>query len=50
MISVIINIDIRKIFVISWWQDIAAAMDEEDVGKFTDVVKEFDSMTPLVSP
>ncbi|KAI9102229.1 hypothetical protein K1719_023739 [Acacia pycnantha] len=27
--------------------DIAAAIDEEDVGKFTDVVKEFDSMTPL---
>ena len=30
-------------------QDIAAAIDEEDVGKFTDTVKEFDSMTPLVS-
>lgn len=30
------------------WQDIAAAIDEEDVTKFTDVVKEFDSMTPLV--
>uniref|UniRef100_A0A2P2M6Z9 Alpha-soluble nsf attachment protein n=2 Tax=Rhizophora mucronata TaxID=61149 RepID=A0A2P2M6Z9_RHIMU len=29
--------------------DIAAALDEEDVGKFTDVVKEFDSMTPLDS-
>ena len=29
--------------------DIAAAVDEEDVGKFTDVVKEFDSMTPLDS-
>ncbi|KAL9332659.1 hypothetical protein ACSQ67_002269 [Phaseolus vulgaris] len=29
--------------------DIAAAIDEEDVGKFTDVVKEFDSMTPLDS-
>ncbi|KAJ4710142.1 Alpha-soluble NSF attachment protein [Melia azedarach] len=27
--------------------DIAAAIDEEDVAKFTDVVKEFDSMTPL---
>ncbi|GKV28206.1 hypothetical protein SLEP1_g37289 [Rubroshorea leprosula] len=27
--------------------DIAASIDEEDVGKFTDVVKEFDSMTPL---
>ncbi|KAF5747062.1 alpha-soluble NSF attachment protein 2 [Tripterygium wilfordii] len=25
----------------------AAAIDEEDVAKFTDVVKEFDSMTPL---
>lgn len=30
------------------WQDIAASVDEEDVAKFTDVVKEFDSMTPLV--
>ena len=30
-------------------QDIAAAIDEEDVGKFTEVIKEFDSMTPLVS-
>ncbi|KAG2371555.1 Alpha-soluble NSF attachment protein [Vigna angularis] len=29
--------------------DIAAAIDEEDVGKFTDAVKEFDSMTPLDS-
>ncbi|KAK7379422.1 hypothetical protein VNO80_04882 [Phaseolus coccineus] len=29
--------------------DIAAAIDEEDLGKFTDVVKEFDSMTPLDS-
>ncbi|XP_058764590.1 alpha-soluble NSF attachment protein 2-like [Vicia villosa] len=29
--------------------DVAAAVDEEDVGKFTDVVKEFDSMTPLDS-
>ncbi|KAJ8769464.1 hypothetical protein K2173_002954 [Erythroxylum novogranatense] len=29
--------------------DIAAAIDEEDVAKFTDVVKEFDSMTPLDS-
>lgn len=29
-------------------QDIAASIDEEDVAKFTDVVKEFDSMTPLV--
>lgn len=29
--------------------DIAASMDEEDVAKFTDVVKEFDSMTPLDS-
>ena len=31
-------------------QDIAAALDEEDVMKFTDVVKEFDSMTSLVQP
>ncbi|KAL9316203.1 hypothetical protein ACSQ67_017204 [Phaseolus vulgaris] len=29
--------------------DIAAAIDEEDVGKFTEVIKEFDSMTPLDS-
>ncbi|PQP97681.1 alpha-soluble NSF attachment protein 2 [Prunus yedoensis var. nudiflora] len=29
--------------------DIAASVDEEDVAKFTDVVKEFDSMTPLDS-
>lgn len=29
--------------------DVAAAVDEEDVGKFTDVVKDFDSMTPLDS-
>ncbi|KAK0591361.1 hypothetical protein LWI29_000554 [Acer saccharum] len=29
--------------------DIAASMDEEDVAKFTDVIKEFDSMTPLDS-
>ncbi|XVE67780.1 hypothetical protein DITRI_Ditri09bG0015600 [Diplodiscus trichospermus] len=29
--------------------DIASAIDEEDVTKFTDVVKEFDSMTPLDS-
>ncbi|MCI18993.1 alpha-soluble NSF attachment protein 2-like, partial [Trifolium medium] len=27
--------------------DVAAAVDEEDVVKFTDVVKDFDSMTPL---
>jgi alpha-soluble NSF attachment protein len=30
-------------------QDIAATVDEEDVVKFTDVVKEFDSITPLDS-
>ncbi|WCJ19977.1 Alpha-soluble NSF attachment protein [Euphorbia peplus] len=29
--------------------DVAAAIDEEDIAKFTDVVKEFDSMTPLDS-
>ncbi|KAK2388133.1 hypothetical protein P8452_26183 [Trifolium repens] len=29
--------------------DVAAAVDEEDVVKFTDVVKDFDSMTPLDS-
>lgn len=29
-------------------QDLAASVDEEDVGKFTAVVAEFDSMTRLV--
>ncbi|XVF13970.1 hypothetical protein REPUB_Repub09cG0015900 [Reevesia pubescens] len=29
--------------------DIASAIDEEDATKFTDVIKEFDSMTPLDS-
>lgn len=29
--------------------DIADSLEQEDVGKFTDVVKEFDSMTPLDS-
>ncbi|WJX58954.1 hypothetical protein P8452_44353 [Trifolium repens] len=29
--------------------DVAAAIDEEDVAKFTEAVKEFDSMTPLDS-
>ncbi|OEL20777.1 Alpha-soluble NSF attachment protein [Dichanthelium oligosanthes] len=29
------------------WQDLAASMDEGDVAKFTDAVKEFDSMTRL---
>ncbi|KAG1331482.1 Alpha-soluble NSF attachment protein [Cocos nucifera] len=28
--------------------DLAASMEEEDVGKFTDVIKEYDSMTRLV--
>ncbi|KAK9683657.1 hypothetical protein RND81_10G156900 [Saponaria officinalis] len=27
--------------------DLASAIDEQDIGKFTDVLKEFDSMTPL---
>ncbi|KAK3019503.1 hypothetical protein RJ639_003175, partial [Escallonia herrerae] len=27
--------------------DLAAAVDEEDIAKFTDAVKEFDSMTQL---
>ncbi|KAL9226792.1 hypothetical protein vseg_002563 [Gypsophila vaccaria] len=27
--------------------DLASAVDEQDIGKFTDVLKEFDSMTPL---
>lgn len=36
---------LKKYFIC---QDIASAIDEEDVAKFTDVVKEFDSMTPLV--
>jgi len=30
-------------------QDLAASIDESDVVKFTDVVKEFDSMSRLVS-
>jgi len=30
------------------FQDLASAIDEEDVAKFTGVVKEFDSITPLV--
>lgn len=30
-------------------QDVAAALDEEDMDKFTDAIKEFDSMTPLVN-
>jgi alpha-soluble NSF attachment protein len=29
--------------------DIAAAIDEEDIAKFTNAIKEFDSMTPLDS-
>lgn len=29
-------------------QDLAAALDEEDIAKFTDAVKEYDSMTQLV--
>jgi hypothetical protein len=29
-------------------QDLAAAMDEGDIAKFTDAIKEFDSMTRLV--
>lgn len=41
--------DETDIFFNPGGQDIAAAIDEEDVAKFTDVVKEFDSMTPLVS-
>ncbi|RZC71307.1 hypothetical protein C5167_034482 [Papaver somniferum] len=28
--------------------DLAAAMDEEDIGKLTDAVKEFDSITRRV--
>ncbi|CAI0449322.1 unnamed protein product [Linum tenue] len=31
------------------YQDLASAIDEEDITKFTDVVKEFDSMTQLDS-
>lgn len=30
-----------------FFADLAAAVDEEDVAKFTTIVKEFDSMTPL---
>ena len=40
------SLELKKCFIC---QDIASAIDEEDVTKFTDVVKEFDSMTPLVS-
>ena len=40
------NTDLNELLLL--WQDIASAIDEEDVTKFTDVVKEFDSMTPLV--
>lgn len=29
--------------------DVAAAIDEEDIGKFNEVIKEFDGMIPLVS-
>ena len=39
---------VLKIPLYIFCQDIAASIDEEDVAKFTDVVKEFDSMTPLV--
>jgi len=31
------------------WQALADAVDQEDVAKFTDAVKEFDSMTQLVN-
>ncbi|XXG44202.1 hypothetical protein AAC387_Pa01g4067 [Persea americana] len=31
----------------SFFQDLAASIDEEDVAKFTDAVKEIDSMTRL---
>lgn len=31
------------------WQDLVASIDEMDIVKFTDVVKEFDSMSRLVS-
>jgi hypothetical protein len=36
---------IHKLFL---FQDLAASMDEGDVAKFTDAIKEFDSMTRLV--
>jgi len=36
------------LYIYSYEQDLASAIDEEDIAKFTDVVKEFDSMTPLV--
>lgn len=30
------------------WQDLASSMDEGDVAKFTEAIREFDSMTRLV--
>jgi len=41
--------DFKLVYLISWLQDLSTAIDEEDVAKFTDALKEFDSMTPLVS-
>lgn len=33
---------------VNLWQDLTASIEEEDVTKFTDAIKEFDSMTKLV--
>ncbi|KAI5413755.1 hypothetical protein KIW84_058056 [Lathyrus oleraceus] len=42
----------QKNIGLNWIQllaDVAAAIDEEDVGKFNEVVKEFDGMIPFDS-
>lgn len=39
--------DLRYYFL--QWQDLEAAIDEEDVAKFTGCLKEYDSMTKLVN-
>lgn len=40
----------KRSIVSHWclWQELAASIDEEDVEKFTDAIKEFDSITKLV--
>lgn len=37
-----------KVYSHFYLQNLASATDEGDIAKFTDIVKEFDSMTPLV--
>lgn len=41
--------NVTREFYVDLLQDLAAAIDEMDIVKFTDVVKEFDSMSRLVS-